>query len=52
MKDLRTYALCYAALLGAALAIAGLVASTRAPAPAAGQAVAAHATHAGMNVPF
>lgn len=56
VKDLRTYALCYAALLGAALAIAGLVASTRDPAPPVGQAVAVHAAQTNpnstMNIPF
>ncbi|HEY1139883.1 MAG TPA: hypothetical protein VGE88_06720 [Lysobacter sp.] len=57
MKDLSTYALCYVAVLGAALAVAGLLASTRDPAPAAKpqavavQTAAAHAA-ATMNIPF
>ena len=56
MKDLSTYALCYVALLGAALAVAGLIASTRDPAPPAASKVAVQqtATHAAvtMNTPF
>lgn len=59
MKDLTTYALCYAAVLTAALAVAGLISSTSDPAPAASaqpQAVAmqADATHAAatLNIPF
>jgi hypothetical protein len=56
VKDLSTYALCYVALLGAALAVAGLIASTRDPAPPAPPKVAVQqtATHAAvtMNTPF
>lgn len=59
MKDLTTYALSYAAVLTAAIAVVGLLASTLDPAPAGAsepQAVMAQAntTHAAatMNIPF
>lgn len=59
MKDLTTYALCYAAVLTAALAVAGLITSTADPAPAGAAqpqvvVVQANATHAAatMNIPF
>lgn len=58
MKDLTTYALCYAALLIAAIAVMGLLASTLDPAAAGvpeSQAVVAQAGAAPattMNLPF
>ena len=59
MKDLTTYALCYAAVLTAAIAVMGLLASTIDFAPAGAAepqvvAVQADTTHvaATMNIPF
>lgn len=59
MKDLTTYALSYAAVLTAAIAVMGLIASTADPVQAepaeaqvaAAQPATAHAA-ATMNIPF
>jgi len=59
VKDLTTYALSYAAVLTAAIAVVGLLASTIDPAPAGASepqvvVVQADTTHAAatMNIPF
>jgi hypothetical protein len=59
VKDLTTYALCYAAVLTAAIAVAGLVTSTSEPVAAASAepravVVQADDTHAvaTLNIPF
>lgn len=59
MKDLSTYALCFAAVITAAIAVAGLLATTTDPAPAGAdqpQAAVVHAVEtrvaATMNIPF
>ena len=59
MKDLTTYALCYAAVLIAAIAVTGLITSTSKPVAAASaepQAVVVQADDihavATLNIPF